>query len=56
MEGPDEYLTKILKIAEVKYNLDKEVVLSYSEDIQLYYDKCIGPIRAVDFIAKKIHG
>lgn len=50
----NEYVQKVYKIAEVKYELEEEVMEAYMDQIQLCYDNEFTPTRTVDFIAERI--
>jgi hypothetical protein len=54
METPEDYLKKILKIAEVKYELDEDVIRFHQEFIDIYYESNVSPRRAVELIVGKI--
>ena len=51
---PEEYVQKIIKIAEVKYQLDEEIIYAFMEDIKLCWENGFSPIRVVDKIADRI--
>jgi hypothetical protein len=50
----DSFIDKVLIVAEFKYALDEEVVLSFTDEIDFCWDNNFGPVRTVEFIAEKI--
>lgn len=50
----ESFIDKVLAVAKFKYDLDEEVMLSFSEEISWCWDNSFGPIRTVEFIAEKI--
>ena len=50
----EDYINRVISIAEHKYELDPEVMLAFAEEITFCWDNDFGPIRAVEFIAAKI--
>lgn len=50
----DSFIDKVVAIAKFKYNLDEDVVLGYTKEIDFCWNNSFGPIRTVEFIAEKI--
>jgi hypothetical protein len=51
-----EYLDKVAKICEVKYELDREVVESVINHIEQCYEQNYTPRRTVEVVASLIFG
>lgn len=49
-----EYLNKVYKIAQVKYELNQDVMDSQLDQIKYCYNNGFTPIRTVEFIAERI--
>lgn len=47
----EEYLNKVAKIAEVKYEIEREVLESFILDIELCYEQNYTPRRTVEMVA-----
>lgn len=50
----DEFFKRVLKIAQVKYELNQDVLEAYEEEIEQCWHNGFSPIRTVEFIANKI--
>jgi len=50
----EEYLSKVAKIAQVKYEIEYDVVMSYKWDIEQCYDRNFTPRRTVELIAERL--
>ena len=51
---PEEYLKKVVKLAEVKYELDPDILEAYYEEINMCWNYQFTPIRTVEYIAELI--
>lgn len=47
----EDYINKVIKIAQIKYDLNPEVVESFEKDIIVWYDQGFSPRKVVDIIA-----
>lgn len=52
----DEYLTKVIKIAEYKYDISYDVLENYLDYIQDCWYNNFTPIRTVEAIANDLYG
>ena len=50
----DEYVNRVFKIAEVKYDLNEDVMESYLDQIEKCRDNGFTPRKTVEFIAERI--
>lgn len=50
----EEYLNRVYKIAEVKYDLNEDVMDAQLEQIQRCYKNNFSPLRCVEFIAERL--
>ena len=50
----EEFIDKVMLIAEHKYQLDSEVIAGFPEELDFCWKNNFGPIRTVEFIAEKI--
>ena len=50
----DEFIDRVLAVAKHKYDLDEEIILNFSEEIDFCWNNSFGPIRTVELIAEKI--
>lgn len=50
----DEFVEKVIAVADYKYKLEEDVILAFEEELQFCWDNNFGPIRTVEFIAEKI--
>jgi len=51
----DDFIIKVKKIAEHKYEIDEVVLEEYQEFIERCYDNNFTPIRTVEAIAKHLY-
>jgi hypothetical protein len=50
----DSFINKVVAVAKFKYDLDEDVVLGFSDEIEWCWNNAFGPVRTVEFIAEKI--
>ncbi len=50
----DSFIDKVLAVAKFKYDLDEDVVLGYSDELDFCWNNSFGPVRTVELIAEKI--
>ena len=50
----ESFTDKVVAIAKFKYDLDEDVILGFSEEIELCWNNDFSPTRTVEFIAEKI--
>ena len=50
----DSFIDKVLAVAKFKYDLDDEVILGFTDEIDFCWNNNFGPVRTVEFIAEKI--
>jgi len=50
----DEFLKKVILIAEVKYDFNEDILEAFLEDIQTCWYNGFTPRRTVEFIAEQI--
>ena len=50
----DDYINKVIKIAEVRYELNEFVMEAFLDEIEICKNNGFTPIKTVEFIAEKI--
>jgi hypothetical protein len=49
-----DYLNKVIKIAEYKYEISEEVLLSFDYELERCYENNFTPIKTVEVIAEHL--
>ena len=50
----DSFIDKVVAVANFRYELDEDVILGYSDELDFCWENNFGPVRTVDFIVEKI--
>lgn len=53
---PEDFYQKVVKIAEVKYALDDDVILGFYDEIKVCWEAQFTPRRTVEVIAERMFG
>jgi hypothetical protein len=51
---PEEWVMRVAKIAQHKYEIDGDILDEYIQDLELCWENGFTPIRTVEYIAEKL--
>ena len=54
MNEYETWLSKVVKVADFKYEISKDVLENYNEELTTCYEQNFSPIRTVEVVASQL--